>query len=78
MNDNTQGAASLCPGLGAGCPFRAYLQFLRIVRMWVSAADMVSIRILRGGKKENTLSIHIRKIRKIRVKKLRAPYVPVA
>ena len=21
---NTQGAASLCPGLGAGCPFRAY------------------------------------------------------
>ena len=22
-DDNTQGAASLCPGLGAGCPFRA-------------------------------------------------------
>ena len=24
MEPITQGAASLCPGLGAGCPFRAY------------------------------------------------------
>ena len=36
LNDITQGAASLCPGLCAGCPFRAFYDkyILKVFKIW--------------------------------------------